>query len=460
MKGRKFNMGMSKEQIIENIISMVGGEDNITEAWHCMTRLRFALKDYSVVDQASLEDLDGVMGVKYTKDQLQIVVGTSVDKYYTILTSQLGFENRVQQQKEAHHVKKGVASWFMDMVSGVFGPIVPAIAGAGMIKGLIAGLVALSIIDGGTDTIKIIDMIASGVFTFLPFFIASSAAKKFKTNEYLAIALAATLMFPTMVDAAKAGEITKFIFAGLVPVPVFNYSGSVIPIIFAVLLLSYVYKYVDKIIPEVLRTVVTPTLALFITGFISLTVIGPIGIYLGKGLAWVVDALFSISPILAGLVVGAIRPVAVLTGMHHAMTPIALENFATKGFDMLMPMMFIANISIVGATLAVYFKKDVTKKEKSIVLSAVISGALGITEPALFGVLTKYKKGFIACTIASSIGSAFIAFFGVKLYGYILSSVFSIPAYIGPEFIFAVIGWVLAFCSSFALSYLFIVKRG
>lgn len=447
---------MEKQEIVSRIIGFVGGKDNISNAWHCMTRLRFDLKDKSLIQMEEIKKLDGVMGVQYTKDQLQVVLGTNVSKYYDILMQQLGWTEDVAADSGSGK-KKDLISRFMDMVSGVFGPIVPAIAGAGMIKGLIGGLVALGVITNTTDTYKIIDMLASGVFTFLPFFIAASAAKKFKTNQYLAIAIASIIMYPTMVDAAKAGEISQFLFAGIIPVPVFNYSGSVIPIIFGVLALSYIHKWVDKIVPEAARTVVTPTFSLLIAGFFTLTVIGPIGIYIGKGLAWIIDGMFGISPILAGVIVGIIRPVSILVGMHHAMTPIALENFATKGWDMLMPMMFITNLSIVGAAAGCYFKEK-TQREKSIVLSSVLSGILGITEPALFGILTKYKKGFLAATIASCVGSAFISAFGVRLFGYITSSVFSIPAYIGPYFVWAAIGWIIAVGLSFILSYLFVVK--
>ncbi|ELA53218.1 PTS system, glucose subfamily, IIA component [Enterococcus faecium EnGen0012] len=341
---------------------------------------------------------------------------------------------------------------FMDTVSGVFGPIVPAIAGAGMIKGLMSGLVALNVISNQTDTYLIIDMIASGVFTFLPFFVAASAARIFKTNPYLAIAIAATLQFPTMSTAAAEGKVSSFHLFGLIPVPVFNYAGTVIPIIFAVLALSYIYRYVDKYLPQVLRTVFTPTISLFIAGLVTLTIIGPISIHLGNLLADGVAGLFTISPVLAGIVVGAIRPIAIFTGLHHAMTPIALQNFANQGYDMLMPMMFMANMAITGATAAIYFKVK-TKEEKSIILSSAISGLLGITEPALFGILSKYKKAFIAATIGSSVASAFISFFGVRIYGYILSSIFSLPAYIGQYFVFAILGIIIAIGIGFALSY-------
>lgn len=448
---------MEKQEVAAKIIEYVGGKDNIINAWHCMTRLRFDLKNKELIKQEEIKNLEGVMGIQFAKDQLQIVIGTSVHKYYEILMEMLQLNDGQAPVKREEMQKKDFITWFMDMVSGVFGPIVPAIAGAGMIKGLIGGLVALGVITNTTDTYKIIDMLASGVFTFLPFFIAVSAAKKFQTNQYLAAAIASIIMYPTMVDAAKAKEISSFLFAGVIPVPVFNYSGSVIPIIFGVFALSYIYKWVDKVVPEAARTVVTPTLTLLISGFFTLTVIGPVGIYMGKGLAGMLDFLFGISPIFAGFVMGLIRPVSILVGMHHAMTPIALENFATKGWDMLMPMMFIANLSIVGAACGCYFK-ETTQRDKSIVISAVLSGILGITEPALFGVLTKYKKGFLAATIASCVGSAFIGAFGVRLYGYITSSVFSIPAYIGPYFVYAAMGWIIAFGLSFFLSYLFVVK--
>ena len=448
---------MDKREVVKLIIQNVGGKENINNVWHCMTRLRLDLKDNNKINQENINRLDGIMGSQLQSDQYQIVIGTNVKDYYDLFSKEMELSNNTESQNDSKNSKKGIISIFMDIVSGVFGPIVPAIAGAGMIKGLLAGFIALKIISNESDTVKIIDMAASGVFTFLPFFLAVSAAKIFKTNQYLAAAIAACIMSPNMIAAAKEGAVASFSFLGFVPIPVFNYSGSVIPIIFAVWVLSYVYKMVDKVMPEVLKTVFTPTVTLFIMSFLTLSIIGSVGIYLGKGLAVIIQALFNISPVLAGLIVGAIRPVAILTGMHHAMTPIALQNFQEQGYDMLMPMMFMANMAITGATLAVYFKEK-DKKEKSVILSSAISGLLGITEPALFGVLTKYKKAFLAATIGSSAASAFIAFFGVRIYGYILSSIFSLPAYIGPYFPFAVAGILIAIILSCILSYVFVVK--
>ncbi|MBN3130839.1 PTS transporter subunit EIIC [Pectobacterium brasiliense] len=452
---------MGKNEVIQSIIKLVGGNDNINKVWHCMTRLRFDLIDENKVQTEAIKNLPGILGAQHQSEQFQIIIGPQVNEYYELLNAQLS--PTTTSQPDVQKQKKGLISLFMDTVSGVFGPIVPAIAGAGMIKGLLAGLIALKVVSAKTDTVIVLDLIASGVFYFLPFFLAISAARIFKTSEYLAAAVAACLMYPSLIEAAKAlasnspNAVSAFYFIGVLPIPVFNYAASVIPVIFSVLALSYIHRWVDRIMPSVLKTVFTPTLTLFIAALVSLTVIGPFGIYLGKLLALFIQSLFDVSSIFAGFVVGAIRPVAILTGMHHAMTPIALQNFSNQGFDMLMPMMCMANMAIAGSTFAIYFHAK-TRQDKSVVLSAGVSALLGITEPALFGVLTKYKKAFISATIASSIASAFIAYFGVRLYGYILSSIFSLPAYIGPYFSYAVSGMAIAIVLSFTLTYILVVR--
>ncbi|WP_045856403.1 PTS transporter subunit EIIC [Raoultella terrigena] len=450
---------METQDAISRIIFLIGGKENINNVWHCMTRLRFDLIDDNKVEKEEIKKLPGVLGAQLQSDQFQIIIGPKVSSWYERLLAALGPVGGEAAEKP--HQRKGLVSLFMDTVSGVFGPIVPAIAGAGMIKGLLAGLIALKAVPQNSDTVMIVDLIASGVFYFLPFFLAVSAAKIFKTNEYLAVAVAACLMYPTLIDAAKAlaahhdGAASALWLLNAVPIPVFNYASSVIPVIFSVLALKYIYAWVDRIMPEVLKTVFTPTLTLFIGALAALVIIGPVGIWLGRALAWFIEGLFGISASFAGLVVGAIRPVAILTGMHHAMTPIALQNFSDRGYDMLMPMMFMANMSIAGATFAIW-RVSKNRQQRTVTLSAAISALLGITEPALFGVLTRYKKAFVAATVASSLASAFIALFGVRLYGYILSSIFSLPAYIGPYFIFALSGVAIAIVLSFTLTTLLV----
>lgn len=439
------------KKTVKEIIDNVGGEENIKKVWHCMTRLRFDLYDDSLINHDAIKQLKDVMGEQLYNDQYQIILGTNVNAYYNELSEQLGQLGDSDKADDAPAKKKGAFSRLLDIVSGVFGPVVPAIAGAGMIKGILAGLIALEVLSEDGETVAILDLIASSVFYFLPFFLAVSAARIFKTNEYLALAVAGGFMYPTLMDAAQAGDISQFTFIGL-PIPVIDYSATVIPIILSVWALSYIYRWVDKIMLNVLKTVFTPTLTLFIAIPIALIIGGPLGNYVGIGIAHVVDLLFDISPVLAGIVVGGIRPIAIVFGMHHALTPVALQNFAVDGYDMLMPMFFMTNMAIVGATLAIFFKLK-NKKDKSVALSAAISALLGITEPALFGVLIKYKKAFIACTIGSAVAATFFAIFGVRIYGYILSSIVSLVAYVGPYFVYAVIGIVIAIGVAFLLTF-------
>ncbi|WP_040207424.1 PTS transporter subunit EIIC [Neobacillus jeddahensis] len=446
---------MKEKETVKKIIENVGGKENIKKAWHCMTRLRFDLYDDSLIKHDQVKQLKAVIGEQLQSDQYQIIIGTNVQNYYAVLAEELGIDGEPEDDKETTK-KKGPFSRLLDVVSGVFGPIVPAIAGAGMIKGIIAGLIALKVLSAETETVKILDLISSGVFYFLPFFLAASAAKIFKTNQYLAIAIAGGFMYPTLIDAAKLGEISQFHFIGL-PLPVYNYSGTVIPTILSVWALSHIYKWVDRYMPSILKTVFTPTVTLFIAIPFALIVTGPVGEYVGEGIGFIVQTLFDISPILAGVVMGGTRPIEIVFGMHHAITPIALQNFADKGYDMLMPMMFMTNMAIAGATFAMFFKAK-SKTEKSIIFSAVISAVLGITEPALFGVLIKNRKAFIACSIGSALASTFFATMGVRIYGYILSSIVSLVAYVGPYFPYALIGIAIAIGGSFALTFILVKK--
>lgn len=442
------------DDVASQIIDAVGGKDNVNNAWHCITRLRFDLKDKNKIDKEKLEAIQGVQGSLYQNGQFQVIIGTDVDDYYKPVAEQLGLDADAVATEDNPGEKKGFMSLVMDTVSGVFGPIVPAIAGAGMIKGLMAGLAAIGVISSTSDTYIVLDMLASGVFTFLPFFVAASAARVFKTNVYLAIALAAAMQYPTMTAAAAAGEISSYSLFGFIPVPVLSYAGNVIPILMTVFAMSYIWRGVDKILPKVMRTVFTPMITLFVTGILAFALLGPIGDWIGDLLGVAIAWMFSASPVIAGAVFGAIRPISVFFGIHHAMTPIALQNFETQGWDNLMPMMFMANMAMMGATFAMYFK--VRKEQRGVVLSAAVSALLGITEPALFGVLSKYRKAFIAATIGSAVASVFFSVVGVKIYGYILSSIFSLVAYVGPYFPFAIIGILIAAGVSFGITWVLV----
>lgn len=410
---------MDKKILLE-LVKYLGGKENITKFWNCMIRLRFKLNDYSLINEEEIIKLKGVLGIQKQNDQYQVIVGPSANKYFSILEKELSFSSTDVEEKNS----KNLISKLLDVVSGVFGPIIPAIAGAGMLKGILSGLLALKILDGSSETVKIFDLMASA------------------------------LMYPTLIDAANTGNMDFFHFFGL-PIPVIKYSSTVIPIIMSVWAMKYIHRWVDKYMPEVLRTIFTPTITLIISIPLTLIVIGPLGTYFGQIIAWLINFMFSLSNVVAGFVVAGIRPALTVGGMHHVMTPMFFNNFETKGYDFLMPLCFMANMAMGGAAFGVFFRtKD--KNKKSIIISSTISAILGITEPALFGVLIKYKMAFVAASLGAAIAGGFISFFGVRIYGYILSSIVSLPAYIGPYFIYAILGVVIAISTSAILSYLLV----
>ena len=339
------------------IVELVGGKDNIRSFAHCMTRLRMNLKDKGLVRVEELEKISGVMKVQWMNDQLQVVIGPQVSSVYPQVQEIVGdgAEDVGGVEDAAHGQKQGVVSRLLSVLNGIFVPVIPAIAGAGMLKAIIALLKTMGLVDVDSYTFQLFNMAADCVFYFLPFFLAVSCAKIFKTNTTLAVALAAALLHPTLLDLAKAGEVSSVSFFGL-PVRVVNYTYSVVPIVLGVWILSYVYRFVDDHMPNVMKVIFTPTVVLLVMVPLELIVLGPIGSYAGQLLTNAMTWLFSVNGFLAGFVMSLIRPITVMTGMHQGFTPVIFQNLAELGYDFLLPTMFMSTMAQFGATAAMYFK--------------------------------------------------------------------------------------------------------
>lgn len=269
---------MNNREMSEEIISRIGGNANIVQAWHCITRLRFNVKDEKQVQVAEITKLPGVLGAQFQNDQFQVVIGNNVASVYTEVENVMK-ETASSESSGADRSGSGARGLnaVLDTISGIFTPILPAIVGAGMLKGVLALLVSLGWISQSSGEYSVFTMISNASFYFLPFLLAVSAARKFKVNEYLALTLAGTLLYPTILDAYTAGKLEAIPFLGL-PVSIVNYTQSVIPIILGVWLLSYVYRLIDRFIPNTLKIIFTPMLVLAITVPIMLIAIGPWGI--------------------------------------------------------------------------------------------------------------------------------------------------------------------------------------
>ncbi|TCN27474.1 beta-glucoside-specific PTS transporter subunit IIABC [Mesobacillus foraminis] len=442
---------MSHQKTAEQILELVGGEKNIQHVIHCITRLRFNLHDQSLAKQnkAKIEAIKGVMGVNVSGDQFQVIIGNDVPKVYEELTKIAHISSGSGGNGEKKKVN--VISSIFDVISGSFTPLLPAIAGAGMIKGILAILAALNWVSPESQAYIILNAIGDGAFYFLPILLALSVAKKFGSNIYVAGAIATSLLHPTMTALLGAGEPVEFL--GL-PVTAVTYSSTVIPILLAIWLTTYVEKAFDRIIPSMLKLIFVPTFTLLVMVPVTLIAIGPLGTILGNWLSIGVDFLFEHTGILAGLLLGGTFSLIIMTGMHYALTPIIVNNLATKGYDMLIPHMLVANMGQAGAAFAVALRSK-NRSFKSIAMSTSITALMGVTEPAMYGVNMRLKKPFIGALIGGAVGGAYFSAVGVKYF--ILGGNVGLPglaSFIGDTFFLALLGVPIAFIAGALATFL------
>ncbi|GEA32821.1 beta-glucoside-specific PTS transporter subunit IIABC [Clostridium diolis] len=442
---------MDYKQLSKDIIKNVGGVENVSALTHCATRLRFNLKDDNKAATDILKNTKGIMGVVNKGGQYQVIIGSDVANVYAEINKIASFDNDSSSEIKND---KGPVVKVLDTIAGIFTPIIPAITGAGMLKAVMALLVAFKVIGNQTQVYSILNFMADAAFYFLPFLIANSAAKKFKCNPYMAMSIAAIILHPNfigMVDAAKKGG-TGIYFLGL-PVTLASYSSSVIPIILGVWFMSFVEPIADKVSPNAIKFFTKPLLTLLITGLVTLIVLGPIGIICGNGISGAIAFINTYARWLVPLIVGTFSPLLVMTGMHYGLIPIGINNLATAGFDIVVgPGMLGSNIAQGGAALAVALKTK-SSELKQLASSAGITAVCGITEPAMYGVTLKLKRPLIAVMIGGGASGLFLGITGVGRYTAGSPGLLALPGYIGTEgfrnITLACIGAAIAFVVSF-----------
>ncbi|MGM0169131.1 PTS system, beta-glucoside-specific IIA component [Enterococcus sp. AZ135] len=435
---------MDNRELAKAILSNVGGEKNISHFTNCVTRLRFQLKDDMKVNQQEISRLDGVLGVQFQGDQFQVILGgrvASVANELNEITSLTGSDDE-------NNGEIGVSS-VLNTLSSILTPALPPVIAGGLLKGFIFMFINFGWADGGTDTIIFLNGLSDAMFYFFPFLLAVSSAKRFKTNEYLALTLAGLMMYPFAI--AEGQQVMKLF--GFIPIAVVDYSASVLPIIFSVWLLKYVKRFFDKYIPDMVNMVFSPLLSLLIVAPIAMSVLAPLGYYIGEYIAHGIKWLIDFSPWLAGLVVGSTRPILVLGGMHHAMNPLVQQEISSFGSSQMLAMMLMSTFAQATAPLVVYFRAK-QAKEKQVALSAVIPGYLGITEPSIYGVLVKYKGAMIATCLGGGIGAAVSTMLGGQSFGFVMPGILSLPAFMGEGFIGIIVGMIISIVSTAILTFL------
>lgn len=446
---------MDYKQLAQTIIELVGGQSNIVSLTHCATRLRFNLKDDSKANTAQLKKTKGVMGAVSNGGQYQVIIGSDVASVYKPIVELAKLEDtkKSNQDSEEEDNKKVIAK-VIDTVSAIFTPILPAITAAGMIKAVLAILVAFKVITTASQSYQIVNFMADAAFYFLPVLLANSAAKKFKCNPYLAMMLGGILLHPTfinMVNTSKeTGEALKVF--GL-PIATASYASSVLPIILGVWFMSYVEPIADKMSPKAIKFFLKPLIITVVTGIMTLVLIGPIGYIISDKIGMSIQMLESYASWLVPVVLGGVTPLLIMTGTHYGLVPIGVNNVLTMGYDtMIGPPMLASNVAQGAASLAVALK---TKDQdiKQLATSAGITGVCGITEPALYGISLRFKTPLYATMIGGAVGGLFFGIFRVARFATGSPGLLTLPVYIGGEgmtnFIYACIGSVISMVVAF-----------
>ncbi len=447
---------MNYKETAEKILEKIGGNENVTGLTHCATRLRFNLADETRADIDAIKKIDGVVGVVNSGGQFQVIIGSEVPKVYAHFSE---IDNLDEGKKAKTVGDQKIIDKIIGGISGIFTPILPVITAAGMIKAVLSLLVVFKIVDKSDMNYQIFNFIGDAGFYFLPIFLGSSAAKQFKTNQYLGMLIGGILLHPafvTMVMAAKeSGKGISFFGA---PIILATYSSSVIPIILSVWLMSYVERFADRITHKSIKFFIVPLITALVTGVLALVVLGPIGYIVGGWLGSFFKWLETFGSWVVPTIVGIFSPLLVMTGTHYGLVSIGINNRMTIGYDtVVQPGMLASNVSQGGAALAVALKtKDVNKKAQA--SSAGLTAIFGITEPALYGVTLQNKAAMIGTMISGGILGFSMGIMRARNYSGGSPGLLTIGSYIGNDslrdFYIAVTGLVLSVIISFIITFI------
>ena len=460
---------MDYNKIAQDILDNVGGKANVKQVTHCFTRLRFILKDESLAKKDVVEHLEGVISVVVSGGQFQVVCGAKVTKIYDATVAILGdavaggsVDEQVPDQKQP------LGNLILQKITEIFTPLVPAIAAAGLIKGLLAAFAKVPGFDTANSTYIIMNTASNVIFYFMPIFLAYTASKALKCSTVVAMMLGGFICHPT-IDALVQDVATKSTIFGLPVIKmaftvgesskVFAYTESVIPILLGVIVLYFLEKFLKKVIPEILQLILVPGLSLIIMVPVMLTVVGPVGIYVGYIIQFLYNALYGFSPVLGGIIVGGLWGVCVIFGAHRALLPIGLNDVALTGTNTLMCFAGSANFSQAGAALGVMLK---TKSQdlKQVAASASLSAWLvGITEPAIYGCNLRLKKPMVCAVIAGALGGGIMGIGHAVNTGFANNGILTIMSNYGEgtslgQFVAYLLGIAVAFFGAAILTYI------
>lgn len=479
-------MALNYAQSAVEIVALIGGNDNVINVTHCATRLRFILKDGAKVNKDQLKRVKGVITVIEAGGQLQVVIGNHVGDAYQEVLKLIS----VDENAPVSAPNVGLVSRLMDIISSIFAPFLYPLAACGVLQGILSLVTALGWMDQASGAYRILNFVSWTGFTFLPVMVAFTAAKKFNVNPFTAVIAACALVSPDymnmltankillansadpalqqlMKEAVGNPEMVKILaeVAGVpvnaapldffgIPVKYLSYTASVIPIILMVWIMSYIQHFFERILPLVIRNLFTPMFCIAIMVPLTLLAFGPIGNAIGGAIGGVYNTLYSLSPVIAGFVVGAVWMPLVTLGVHWGITPVTVGNYATLGYDTFTGLQASAVFAMAGATFGVWLKtRDMEMKRVS--LSAGLTALFGITEPALYGVALRLKRPMICGCLAGAIGGSVAGFFNAVSWSYCLPGIAVLPVFFKEGHMPQFIGFLMSISIAFVLGVVF-----
>jgi PTS system, glucose subfamily, IIA component len=460
------------EDLAKEIVKNVGGKENVSSLTHCITRLRFKLKEESRANDDVLKKMEGVVTVMKSGGQYQVVIGNHVPEVYADVLPLLGAEDE-SPGNEDDAPSGSLFNRAIDAISGIFQPILGIMAACGMVKGLNALFVAIGLYGDTGGAYLVFNAVGDGLFHFLALFLGYTAAKKFRLKPMIGLVIGAIMCYPTVQNStlSQGGEALYTLFAGTmfesdvyttffgIPMITMDYTGTVIPVIFVVYFASKCERFFSKFVPDLVKFFFVPMLTLLVAIPVGFLAIGPVAVFGSTMIAEAVISVRNFSPLLAGAIVGGTWQILVIFGLHWGFIPVYINNIMTNGYDNVMMPFFACTFATSAVVLAIFWKtKD--KKLKEMAFPNFISGIFGVTEPAIYGILLPLKKPFVISCIAGCIGGGFYGAFNFRKFMMGGMGIFEFPAMIEPDgslgnLIVAGVGVVLTMVIAFTATMIF-----
>lgn len=459
------------DDLVAFIIENVGTKTNIKDVNHCMTRLRFSLKEDNLVNEKVILAHPQVITAQFSGGQYQIVIGTHVSEVFDELIVPLGLEKK-NATAFNEETEKGLINRFIAVITKVITPTLGVLIGTSLVLGILSLLTTFNLTDSSKGEYIILSALGNALFTFFPIVLGYTSAKAFKTDGYIGMIIGATLVFPSLLTDLTSGDalytlfnhtflatpVYKTFFGLPIIFPTNGYTSTVIPIILAMFFISKIERKLNEIIPKTLRFTLVPMITLIIGIPATILLFGPLANFASALITAVINLVYGFSPSIAGFVIGLFYQPLVLLGLHWPVVAIGINNLATQGFDNLLPMIYTVPFAQMAVTFAIYLRTK-NKKEKSVCVSSIVSTVFCIIEPAMYGVTLPVKKRFYISCLSSAVGGFIIALFSVRNYASTIG-LFGIGGFINPKngdysnFLIAVIATVATLVAGFVLGYL------